>query len=56
MVYRVSAVDEGSYVHWKFPMNMAHNWSHKVTNPSGRLMSHDLATSVNVVDKKLVLT
>jgi hypothetical protein len=29
MVLRASAVDEHSYVPYKFPMNMAHSWSQK---------------------------
>jgi hypothetical protein len=56
MVFRVSAVDGCSYVPWKFPMNMAHRWSHEVIDPSGRLMSHDLVALVNVVDRNLAFT
>jgi hypothetical protein len=37
-------------------MNMAHSWSHEVTDPSGKLMSHDLAAPVNAVRRKLALT
>jgi hypothetical protein len=36
---------------WKFLMNMAHSCSHEVTDPSDRLMSHDLVTAVNAVAK-----
>jgi hypothetical protein len=52
----VSAIDGRSYVTWKFPMNMAHIWSHEVIDPSGKLMSHDLAALVNTVGKKLAFT
>jgi hypothetical protein len=34
-------------------MNLAHSWSHEVTDPLGKLMSHDLAMPVNAVGKKL---
>jgi hypothetical protein len=37
-------------------MNMAHNWPQEVIDPSAKLMSHDLAASVNVVGKKLAFT
>jgi hypothetical protein len=40
-------------VPWKFPVNMAHIWSQDVTDPSGKLMSHDLATPVNALGRKL---
>jgi hypothetical protein len=56
MVFRVSTVDGRSYVPWKFPMNMAHNWSHEVTDHSSKLMSHDLAVPVNAVGRKLAFT
>jgi hypothetical protein len=35
---------------------MAHSWSHEVIDPSGKLMSHDLAAPVNAVGKKLAFT
>jgi hypothetical protein len=35
---------------------MAHSWSHKVIDPSGKLMSHDLTMPVNVVGRKLAFT
>jgi hypothetical protein len=53
MVFKVSAINRHSYVPCKFPMNMAHNWSHEVIDPSGKLMSHDLAVPVNAVGRKL---
>jgi hypothetical protein len=34
-------------------MNMAHSWSHEVTDPSGKLMSHDVDTLVNVMGRNL---
>jgi hypothetical protein len=37
-------------------MNMAHSWSHEVTDPSGKLMSHDLAALVNAMGRKLAFT
>jgi hypothetical protein len=37
-------------------MNMAHSWSHKVIDSSGKLMSHDLAAPVNAVGRKLTFT
>jgi hypothetical protein len=43
-------------VPWKFSMNMAHRWSHEVTDPSGKLMSHDLTVSVNSMGRKLAFT
>jgi hypothetical protein len=56
MVFMFSAVDRCSYMPEKFLMNMAHNWSHEVIDPSGKLMSHDLATPINVVGRKLAFT
>jgi hypothetical protein len=37
-------------------MNMAHSWSHEVTDPSDKLMSHDLAAPVNAIGRKLAFT
>jgi hypothetical protein len=37
-------------------MNMAHSWSLEVMDPSSKLMSHDLAVSVNAVGRKLAFT
>ncbi len=54
MVFRVSAVDGHSYVPSKFLINVAHSWSKEVTDPSGKLMSHDLVARVNVVGRKLI--
>jgi hypothetical protein len=56
MVFRVSAVDGRSCVLCKFPMNMAHSWSHEVIDTLGKLMSHDLVALVNAVGKKLAFT
>jgi hypothetical protein len=56
MVFRVSVVDGHSYVPWKLPMNMTQSWFQEVTDPSGKLMSHDLSAPVNVVGRKLAFT
>jgi hypothetical protein len=56
MVFRVSAIDGCPYMPWKFPMNMAHCWSHEVIDSSGELMSHDLAVLVNIMGRKLAFT
>jgi hypothetical protein len=56
MVFKVSVVDGCSYVPCKFLMNMAHSWSHKVIDPSGKLMSYDLVAPVNAVGRKLAFT
>jgi hypothetical protein len=37
-------------------MNMAHSWSYEGIDPSGKLISHDLAASINVMGRKLVFT
>jgi hypothetical protein len=37
-------------------MNMAHSWFQEVTDPLGKLMSHDLAIPVNAVGRKLAFT
>jgi hypothetical protein len=37
-------------------MNMAQSWFHEVTDPPGKLMSHDLAAPINVVGRKLAFT
>jgi hypothetical protein len=51
IVFRVSIVEGCSYMPWKFSMNMAHSWSQLYMVPSGKLMSHDLATSVDVMGR-----
>jgi hypothetical protein len=56
MLNRVSIVDGHSYVPWKFPMNMVHNWSQEVIDPLGKLMIHDLAALVSAMAKKLAFT
>jgi hypothetical protein len=56
MVFRLSIVDGRSYVPYKFTMNMAYSWSQQVMDPSGKLMSHDLATPVNALGRKLAFT
>jgi hypothetical protein len=56
MVFRVFAVDECFYVPCTFQINMAHSWSQEVVDLSGKLMSHDLATAVNTVGRKLAFT
>jgi hypothetical protein len=35
---------------------MAHSWSYEVTDPLGKLMSHDLAAPINAVSRKLAFT
>jgi hypothetical protein len=37
-------------------MNMAQIWSQEVIDPLGKLMSHDLATPVNAMGRKLAFT
>jgi hypothetical protein len=37
-------------------MNMVHNWSQEVIDPSGKLMSHDIVTLINVVGRMLAFT
>jgi hypothetical protein len=37
-------------------MTMTYSWSYEVIDHSGKLMSHDLAASVNVVGRKLAFT
>jgi hypothetical protein len=43
-------------VPWKFLMNMAHSWSQEWIDPSGKLMSHDLAAPDNAVGRTFAFT